>query len=346
MTLFEYAYCGKDYWEKLEDLARKCSKDAKSVRDEIENAFIAASSNKDLVENRGKNAWFDTGLATTEGKSVYATFVPNKNNAQPWFLTGFVFEEPCFGLFDYAYCPDFDRKIQDLADLIIPEKWSFEGRADNGILRNYINNTFNKLWSEGNGKIVEKEGYALFNTGLFTEKYQSVYGYFVRRKVSDWRQQWELDGFFSSYELASNGVEVDSSARRADYFAHPEELVFDVNSNIYPQYEHILHDAENVKRLPREMQGQPYLQNLFDGAVKRTRDMLEANYKIAVPQWYHGRIQLLVPLYLQQKEEPDICLVISKDNGKDYTGRTCLTLEMAYNNARLIARPESNWLKP
>ena len=30
--------------------------------------------------------------------------------------------------------------------------------------------------------------------------------------------------------------------------------------------------------------------------------------------------------------------------GNYYQGHTCLTLDMAYNNARLIAKPESNWL--
>ena len=36
-------------------------------------------------------------------------------------------------------------------------------------------------------------------------------------------------------------------------------------------------------------------------------------------------------------------LAVGKDGGI-YTGHTCLTLDMAYNNARLIAKPESDWL--
>ena len=28
-----------------------------------------------------------------------------------------------------------------------------------------------------------------------------------------------------------------------------------------------------------------------------------------------------------------------------YAARTCLTLDMAYNNARLICRPETSWIK-
>ena len=32
--------------------------------------------------------------------------------------------------------------------------------------------------------------------------------------------------------------------------------------------------------------------------------------------------------------------------GNYYQGHTCLTMDMAYSNARLIAKPESNWLLP
>ena len=75
--------------------------------------------------------------------------------------------------------------------------------------------------------------------------------------------------------------------------------------------------------------------------------MIDANYKTAVPQYYRGRIQLLIPICLVSESTPDLALVVSKnDAGTQYLGHTCLTLDMAYNNARLIARPDSAWLKP
>lgn len=37
------------------------------------------------------------------------------------------------------------------------------------------------------------------------------------------------------------------------------------------------------------------------------------------------------------------CVTVTKKE-TCYQGHTCLTLDMAYNNARLIAKPESNWL--
>ena len=39
----------------------------------------------------------------------------------------------------------------------------------------------------------------------------------------------------------------------------------------------------------------------------------------------------------------DVAIAVTKKDNC-YQGHTCLTLDMAYNNARLIAKPENNWL--
>lgn len=64
---------------------------------------------------------------------------------------------------------------------------------------------------------------------------------------------------------------------------------------------------------------------------------------MAGAQFYDGRIQLLLPLCLTV-DKPELALTIQRENGF-YAARTCLTLDMAYNNARLICRPESSWIK-
>lgn len=40
---------------------------------------------------------------------------------------------------------------------------------------------------------------------------------------------------------------------------------------------------------------------------------------------------------------PELALTIQREEGF-YSARTCLTLEMAYNNARQICRPMASWL--
>ena len=62
-------------------------------------------------------------------------------------------------LFDFTYCGNYNRQIQNLAR-ISPEKWSFGQSGDNGILKGYLENTFRRLYEEG--KVREEKEYALF----------------------------------------------------------------------------------------------------------------------------------------------------------------------------------------
>ena len=194
------------------------------------------------------------------------------------------------------------------------------------------------------GRVICTDKYAVFNTGLYTVYYESIYAYFTLNSIPD-KQKWFLNGFYSSYQLGMMGVQ--ERPKRANYFSKPAELVFDTNCEIIPQYQHIFSDPENYLRIPESIRDNPNKTMLFDGAVKRATYMIEANYKTAVPQYYNGKIQLLVPICLVSENNPDLALVVSKNEaGNQYLGHTCLTLDMAYNNARLIARPDSNWLKP
>ena len=83
----------------------------------------------------------------------------------------------------------------------------------------------------------------------------------------------------------------------------------------------------------------------LDGALKQTKRMLEADYRTAIPQYYNHSIQLLLPICLRHPGKPDLALACMKtSDGSKYLGRTCLTLRMAYHNARLLARVDRSWL--
>lgn len=114
------------------------------------------------------------------------------------------------------------------------------------------------------------------------------------------------------------------------------------------QYRHILEDEENKQRLDEILKGNnKNVISLLRGEIETMKKKVAANYKIAVPQYYNGKIQLLLPLCLNDGVTPDLALVVTKnDAGNFYQGHTCLTMDMAYSNARLIAKPESNWLLP
>lgn len=67
---------------------------------------------------------------------------------------------------------------------------------------------------------------------------------------------------------------------------------------------------------------------------------------MVVPQFYNGEIQFLMPVYLgtEFSGKPDFALVLALDESNIYLGTTILTVEMAYQNARLIAKPDNPWL--
>ncbi|MDO5337684.1 MAG: DUF3825 domain-containing protein [Eubacteriales bacterium] len=244
-------------------------------------------------------------------------------------------------LFDFTYCGDYNRQIQTLAEMA-PEKWSFEGNGDLGILKSYLEHTFDRLMEEG--KVKETKAYAIFNTGLFNVYYQPIFAYFVKNIVPN-RQPWFLDGFYTDYNLLMMGI--TELPEKANYFTNPGDLVFDTNLEVVPQYEHIFGDRENLRRLPEHVKSSGMKIQLFDGALRQTRRMLEADYKTAVPQYYGKAIQLLLPICLQTPGRPDLAMACVKTpDGSKYLGRTCLTLPMAYNNARLIAKLDTSWILP
>lgn len=100
---------------------------------------------------------------------------------------------------------------------------------------------------------------------------------------------------------------------------------------------------KNKQRLPQSFLKSANKINILNGALDSMKKKVSANYKLAIPQYYDGKIQLLLPLCLMSDNKPDVTIAVTKKDNS-YQGHTCLTLDMAYNNARLIAKPESTWL--
>ena len=69
----------------------------------------------------------------------------------------------------------------------------------------------------------------------------------------------------------------------------------------------------SVNRIPEEIKGNKNIQYIFNGAIDVMKKKVSANYKIAVPQYFNGKIQLLLPLCLVDPEVPDLALVVTKN---------------------------------
>ena len=87
------------------------------------------------------------------------------------------------------------------------------------------------------------------------------------------------------------------------------------------------------------------LQTVLKGAIDNAKERVRRSYKTAIPQFYRSGVQLLLPLCLSDPQRADLALVVERHE-TFYRAATCLTLDMAYNNARQLARPDRDWLQP
>lgn len=255
-------------------------------------------------------------------------------------------------LFNFAFLPNFDTIIADLADnLAQKEDWDFSDTTvkSNGILKNYLEFTFRKLKQEKKICFTVGNKQACFNTGLVTENYEDIFALFEEYKNP--KKGNSSPFFFKGFVKKSDNTFLrffsNNIPEVADFFDKPEHLIFNPKCDLIPDLDHIIGD--NLDRFPPHLQASDdaELRRQLVGAIDEVKKKVRSNYKIAVPQFYDGRIQLLLPLCLTSgSPNPDLALVVHKLNETTYTARTCLTLKMAYTNARLIVKPQSNWLKP
>ena len=88
----------------------------------------------------------------------------------------------------------------------------------------------------------------------------------------------------------------------------------------------------------------------FHSAIKDSIDiaykMLKRNYKTAIPQFYSNEIQFLIPLYSRKNRSKVLAAMVVRKNEKIFEISTILTVDQAYNNARLLAKPDREWLNP
>lgn len=251
-------------------------------------------------------------------------------------------------LFDFAYIPKYEDAFQALAKMADHEEWDFSDarKKSNVILKNYIEHTFRKVKSEDKISFAQDNSFACFNTGLVTRNLEEIYALFVKNIIPG-KQSFCLKCFCRKSDNALLHIFKSDLPQIADYFQKPEDLLFNPNCNLIPQIDHIIED--NLDRFPSAMQsaGDAEIRRRLEGAIDEVRKRVRTNYKIAVPQYYNNRIQLLLPLNLTPNSpHADLALVTHKIDNSTYTARTCLTLKMAYNNARLIVKPQSSWLKP
>jgi hypothetical protein len=131
----------------------------------------------------------------------------------------------------------------------------------------------------------------------------------------------------------------------AHYLDDPTSLVLDLRRDIRVNVEHII--EEDKERFPEPYRGMDdyALQTALKGALDNACERVRRNYETAIPQYYRGRIQLCCPCASAIRCRLIWAMVV-EDHSAFYRASTCPTRDMAYNNARQLARPDRDWLKP
>jgi hypothetical protein len=252
----------------------------------------------------------------------------------------------------FAYPGDLAAKLKWLADLASPENWEYRHAAavpdrPYPVLVNYLKYTFKRLSEEK--KIVYAGEVACFNTGLVTPLQEEVFAFLEPNEIKD-RQPWFLAAFCP--ESDRRLVAFSALPERAQYFDDPSDLLYDFRRSFRKNLTHII--EENKERFPEPYRSDSETHRLriaLEGAIDHALKRVRQNYKTAVPQFYwprgtgRGQLQLLLPLCMTSPSQVDLALTVNRE-GDVYLASTVLTLDMAYNNARLIARPDSDWLAP
>jgi Domain of unknown function (DUF3825) len=305
------------------------------------------------------------------------------HNAKPSLVKGNYKQRP---LYNWAFLRDEPGILRNLADLALEENWEYDNSPDSSrplpILYNYFHYTFERLQHEK--KVLEvnsAEKLAAFNTGLVDKRYEPIYALFVPNERQN--PKWKFKCFCIAGEDKGGKDLVRYFADRpkaAQYFERTQELLYDVEADV-PTYdaEHIL--IERFSRLPEKFvvshcgdsiyevvvgennkidkekvedwfaehqsvynQMNERLKSAVNLSVKRVR----WNYKTAIPTYTprKKRIDLLLPLCLVNDRDVDLALVVENCGNGNCLGHTVLPLDWAYNNARLVCRPDSDWLTP
>lgn len=316
--------------------------------------------------------------------------------------------DPSRELEKFAHLGPWDQFLGDLAALALPESWDFEPLPAAGeggapvrryaILKSYIRTTFYRLKLEDKVCIDDDNGFAAFNTGLATRRYDDIYACFepadgpvaagdgqVRASASP---AWKFVGFCTggARGLGKRLVSLFSPLPEpASYFERKEDLLFDLEKDLIIDFDHIL--VDNIDRLPMaflddEVRGNDRavrllaavrtgdaaareaafaelgevvrddarlfrrLRRCIDDAVEIACKRVRWNFKTAIPCYYPraNSMSLLLPLCLVEDDAADVALVVQPTPSHNYQGQTILTMRQAYMNARLICRPDSEWL--
>jgi hypothetical protein len=226
-------------------------------------------------------------------------------------------------------------------------------------LKNYLNYTFRRLLdleqtAPGKHFIQSKDDmWTSFNTGLqnhhgsdliaIFQKYKQREGYEVR-PVPD----WVFKGCYTPNDRQFRDRFGTTPPELATFSSDSRDFVFDTSYTLERDvFDHLFDRAKERAGLPNA--SDEIVHNYLRGALENLIPKIRRNYKIAIPVWYveERRMQLLLPFISASNRDDVSCFLVDRDDTtRYYRLKTVYDLDQAYFAARLITRPDRDWLNP
>lgn len=246
----------------------------------------------------------------------------------------------------FAFCgttEGFKRSIEALARMAEDETWTLEEDKPNSVLAKYILGTFKQCYNQDKFLYTEDKQHCCFNTGLLTPNGNDILCVFMKNDRPD-AQPWVLSFFADKTERRYMDLFKDIPPL-ATYTDNYEEFYFNPNYEIIISTDHILDD--NWERIKSVVPlSKSIVKSLMIGVIEETKVKIKRNIRLVVPQYYHDQIMYLLPIRIPigDDEYVTMALAVELTQSKKYRANTIFTKEMAYEKARLLMKPESNWL--
>lgn len=265
---------------------------------------------------------------------------------------------------------DYDEPFKEIARKSMDgyDSWTFQQpkfrakHPDSAVpkLKNYLNYTFIRLVTleqEQPGEhffLNADQSWTCFNTGLqnaygadllaIFQKYQPRPGSPV---PSTARPDWVYKGCHASNDRQYRFIFGTRTPKIAWYSKDSKDFVFDASYELDKDaFDHLFERAKGRAGLPS--QSDEVIRNYLRGAIENLVPKILRNYKWAIPVYYveEKRMQLLLPFYSATAGEISAFLVEREDAHRRYRIKTIFDLDQAYFSARLITRPDKDWLNP
>jgi hypothetical protein len=267
--------------------------------------------------------------------------------------------------------PDYDQPFKEIAKATIDgyDSWTFQqpkfrvkhSYSEVPKLKNYLNYTFVRLVTlelETPGDyflLSADQTWICFNTGLQNSFGADLLAVFQRYKAQpgghispDMRPDWVYKGCHPSNDRQYRSIFGTRSPKIAWYSKDSRDYIFNTSYVLDKEaFDHLFERAKERAGLPNV--SDEVIRNYLRGAIENLIPKIMRNYKIAIPVYYveEKRMQLLLPFVSASDSNDVSCFLVEREDGNCcYRLKTIFDLDQADFSARLITRPDKDWLNP